>query len=157
MRMPEVIRFCPLEKFNLANKIGSDPNTLLHVLSVQAFTPTRSVGLRQIDERAFRDHESSRLIEQLTPQGWHKAVSNSRHVDQSSSLVIANDDGIKAASARHEPADHQFLPSIYPILYPGAAPFSGLVEAVLLLANDSFEALVTNSVEHVRGGCFKII
>jgi hypothetical protein len=110
--------------------------------------------LRSIDERAFQNHESSQLIEQLTPRGRHKAVSNSRHVDQSSSPVVANDDGIEAANARHEPADHQFLPSIYTILYPGAAPFSGLVEAVLLFSNDSFKALVIRHEQVRRNGEF---
>ena len=49
-RMPEPIRFCPLQEFYLSYGLGAKPNAFLHFLGSQFVAPTRLVRVRQIDE-----------------------------------------------------------------------------------------------------------
>src|SRR6266404_7993505 len=56
LRMPQMIAFSPLQEFDLRHEFWSDPNTFLHIVGGQAFTPTRTMRLWQVDEWTFKDH-----------------------------------------------------------------------------------------------------
>ena len=49
LRMPQTIAFGPFQEFNLRYEFGIDPNTLLHLLRCQSFTPSRLSRFWQVD------------------------------------------------------------------------------------------------------------
>src|SRR5438309_189374 len=104
--MPEMIRFSPLQKLDLSHEFKPDPNTLLHIVSGQAFAPTRAMRLWQVDEWTFRDHQGSQLFDRLAPRGRNKSVPHSGDVNEIVSLVISNDDGVETMRPRNVAADH---------------------------------------------------
>src|SRR6516164_3714176 len=115
------------------------------------------MSLRKIDERRFWGEQGLEPSEYLASGSWHKAVPNSRDINQIVSPIIPDNDGIHPVCARNVSSDHKFLSTVQPILGPGPAALANLVSAVLPLGNNTFQPLGANCVEHVSGRCFEII
>jgi len=64
--MPQPISRRPLQKLNLSNSLGAQPNAFLHFVSRQIFTPTRWMLIRQIDERHRWGYEGTDFLEDLS-------------------------------------------------------------------------------------------
>src|SRR5262249_22544596 len=93
----------------------------------------------------------------LSPRGRDEAVARSCHIHQLVSVIVADDQRIKAMRSGEIPADDKLLSAIHAILDPGAASFSRLVVAVLLLADDSFQPLLADRGKQVVWRGFDVI
>src|SRR6516162_1895439 len=115
------------------------------------------MSLRKIDERRFWGEQGLEPSEYLASGSRHKAVPNSRDINQIVSPVIPDNDGVHSMCARNVASDHKFLPAVQSILSPRAAAFSSFVPAVFSLGNDTFQPLGASGSEHVPSGRFKIV
>src|SRR6516164_801099 len=115
------------------------------------------MSLRKIDERRFWGEQGLEPSEYLASGSRHKAVPNSRDINQIVSPVISNNDGVHSVCARNVSSDHKFLSTVQPILGPGPAALANLVSAVLPLGNDTFQPLVPSGAEHAASRRFKIV
>jgi len=65
-RMPEPIRICPFQKLDLRNCLGTEPYTLFHFLGSKAFTPTRWMLVRKVDEWHLWRNKMTEFLKDLT-------------------------------------------------------------------------------------------
>src|SRR6516164_5179918 len=99
------------------------------------------MSLRKIDERRFWGEQGLEPSEYLASRSRHKAVPNSRDINQIVSPIIPDNDGIHPVCTRNVATDHKFLSAVQTLLGPRPAPFTDLVPTVPLLGNDTFQSL----------------
>src|SRR6516164_3753977 len=109
------------------------------------------MSLRKIDERRFWGEQRLEPREYLASGSRHKAVPNSRDINQIVSPVIPNNDGIHAVCAWDVASDHEFLPAVQSILSPRAAALASFIPTVLSFRNDAFQSLLGGAFEHCLG------
>jgi hypothetical protein len=113
--------------------------------------------LQKIGERALWNDQGFEPGEYPASRSRHKAVPNSRDVNQIFSPVVPNNDGVHSVCAWNVSADDQFLSAVQPVLGPRPAPFSSLVTTIPSLGNDTFQSLAASGTQHVLSRRFKII
>jgi hypothetical protein len=50
--VPDMVRICPFEKFEIGNEAGFHPHALLHLRGSESFSPSPAPRLGKISERA---------------------------------------------------------------------------------------------------------
>src|SRR5262245_46626624 len=148
--MPQMVVGCPLEIFEVPDKLRPQPSAFFHLFSRESLAPPAGLGFWQVRERTLINFQRTKASNQCGPQRGCETVAGPCHIYQPFFLVIPEDNGVERSTSNGVSADDKVLCPVNPHLLPCAGPFGGLVTAISMLRNKALEAVGLYRVNQIR-------
>src|SRR5439155_19200595 len=118
--------------------------------------PLRAFFFWKIGKRTLSGLQAFELLVNLAPKIRDKSIPHLCRKVKLLALVISYDQCVQRIS-RCISTDHEFLPAIYLVLYPGAGPFAGFIPGVLSLGHNTFKTKLLHNAYQARWARFNVL